>query len=78
MSLSGQYKRILTGEMVDIYTLIMSTRFKSERLFIMIVFEGVVGGYARDQWWGHTFINKIYLDEIESDMYATYAPYINL
>jgi hypothetical protein len=41
MSLSGEYKRILISEGVDIHPLNMFIRFKSERLYVMVVSEGV-------------------------------------
>ena len=41
MSLSGPYKRILIGENVGIHPFNMSIRFKGERLYFMVVFEGV-------------------------------------
>ena len=41
MSLSGPYKQILIGENVGIHSFNMSIRFKGERLYFMVVFEGV-------------------------------------
>ena len=41
MSLSGPYKWILIGENVGIHPFNMSIRFKGERLYFMVVFEGV-------------------------------------
>ena len=40
-SLSGQYKQILIGERVDIHLFNMFIRFKSEHLYVMVVYEGV-------------------------------------
>ena len=41
MSLSDEYKQILIAEGVDIYPLNMLIRFKSERLHVMVVSEGM-------------------------------------
>ena len=41
MSLSVQYKQILIGEKVGIHPFNMSTMFKGECLYFMVVFEGV-------------------------------------
>ena len=41
MSLSVQYEWILIGEKVGIHPFNMSTMFKGEFLYFMVVFEGV-------------------------------------